>query len=479
MLVALVVAQRLGVEVEPFGAEAHQLLFCRRGTGSFRRRGLGRRAAPQHRADPRHQFPELARLCDVVVGAELEPNDAVDRARGRRQHDDGDIDATLEVADDRKPVFLGHVEVEHHEIGRAALDGAAQAFAAIAQRHVKAVHLEVIADHLAGRRLIVDDDDMRTLGHDVSVAGSVTVKVDPRPGPALSAVTWPPCMSMIRLTIESPRPVELSPAVGFADSRWKRPNKRPRSSGDSPAPSSAMRITVLEPSWVTPTMILPPIGEYLMALLTRLSIASRMRSESHMVTKFGGAETAMVCCLLTAEGRFASVTSATRDATSTGSRRMVMSKASAIASEIRWSTIEVSRLVASRICSTWAVTFSLGEPALISSVSISVRPRITPSGFFKSCATVPRISFLKPLARCSRSHCADSRRLACISARVRWATRSSSWVLAACSCWYRITLSNAIDSRLEKISTSARSVSDSWRSACSSTTTSRPEPVRR
>ena len=36
----------------------------------------------------------------------------------------------------------------------------------------------------------------------------------------------------------------------------------------------------------------------------------------------------------------------------------------------------------------------------------------------------------------------------------------------------------AIDSRLEKISTSARSVSESWRSACNSTTTSRPLPVR-
>jgi hypothetical protein len=86
---------------------------------------------------------------------------------------------------------------------------------------------------------------------------------------------------------------------------------------------------------LTVTVILPPIGEYLIALLTRLSIASRMRSESHMVTKFGGAVTLMTCCLLTAEGMLVSVTSATREATSTGSRRMVMSKASAIASEIR------------------------------------------------------------------------------------------------------------------------------------------------
>src|SRR5204863_2935974 len=167
----------------------------------------------------------------------------------------GHVDAALEVADDGQPVFLGHVEVEHDEIGHAAFDGAAQALAAVAQRHVKAMHLEIIADHFAGRRLVVDDDDVRVLGHDSSVAGNVTVNVDPCPGPALSAVTWPPCMSMMRLTIDKPSPVELSPAVGFADSRWKRPNNRPRSSGDRPAPWSAMRMMVPLPSWATKTEI--------------------------------------------------------------------------------------------------------------------------------------------------------------------------------------------------------------------------------
>ena len=62
--------------------------------------------------------------------------------------------------------------------------------------------------------------------------------------PALVADTLPPCMSMIRLTIDRPSPVELSPPVGFADSRWKRPNRRSMSSGESPAPSSLTRMTV-------------------------------------------------------------------------------------------------------------------------------------------------------------------------------------------------------------------------------------------
>src|SRR5450631_4469633 len=337
MLIALVVAQRLCLEIEPFGSEPHQLVFRRFRSRGFRRCRwrLGRRAAPQDRANPRHQFTQFTGLCDVIVGAELQPDDAVDRACGGRQHDDRDIGPAFQIADDGKPVLLRHVQIEYHQIGHAGFDRAAQAPATIAKRHGKTVHLEILADHLARRRLVVDNDDVGALGHEISVAGKMTVKVEPCPGPWLFAVTWPPCMSMMRLTIESPRPVELSPAVGFADSRWKRPNNRPRSSGDSPAPSSAMRMMVVFCSCVTTTAILPPIGLYLMALLMRLSIASRIRSASHIVTKFGGADTVMVCCLFTAKGWLASATSLTRPAISTGSRRMVMSKASAIASEIR------------------------------------------------------------------------------------------------------------------------------------------------
>src|SRR5262249_47789424 len=163
---------------------------------------------------------QLAGLRDIIVGAELEPDHAIDRTCRCSQHDDGNVGPALEVADDGKPVLLWHIEVEHHEIGcGACLDRAAQAFSAVAQRYGKAVHPEVIAHHLAGRRLVVHDDDVLALAHGNSVAGNVMVKVEPRPGPLLSAVTSPPCMSIIRLTIDKPNPVELSPAVGLAESR--------------------------------------------------------------------------------------------------------------------------------------------------------------------------------------------------------------------------------------------------------------------
>src|SRR3979411_781563 len=81
-------------------------------------------------------------------------------------------------------------------------------------------------------------------------------------------------------------------------------------------------MVVLFFSWLTTTLILPPIGLYLMALLMRLSIASRIRSASHIATEFGSADTMMVCCLLVAKGWLASATSLTRPAISTGSRRV-------------------------------------------------------------------------------------------------------------------------------------------------------------
>ena len=74
--------------------------------------------------------------------------------------------------------------------------------------------------------------------------GNVILNVAPCPGPALSTVIRPPCRSTMRLTIERPSPVEVSPAVGLAESRWKRPNSREISSGERPAPWSLTWTTI-------------------------------------------------------------------------------------------------------------------------------------------------------------------------------------------------------------------------------------------
>ncbi len=118
------------------------------------------------------------------------------------------------------------------------------------------------------------------------------------PGPGLSAVIWPPCSSTMRLTMDRPRPVELSPAVGLADRRWKRPNRRDMSSGDRPGPLSRHRDQRVVAVCARPRCSMrPPIGEYLMALLTRLSIASRRRSGSPLTVRRPAPSIAMRCSL--------------------------------------------------------------------------------------------------------------------------------------------------------------------------------------
>jgi hypothetical protein len=234
--------------------------FCRLGAGGLRRRRLGRRASPQHRADARHQFAQLAGLCDVVVGAEFEADDAVDRACGRRQHDDRHIDAALQVADDRKPVFLRHVEVEHHEIGHAGLDRAAQALAAVAQRHGEAVHLEIIADHLAGRRLVVDNDDVRALGHDRSLSRAVYGKGRALSGPG--AVGGHLAAMHVDNALDDRKP---EAGRAFAGGRF---GGEPLEAAEQPAEVLRRQAGAfvgdaddgVESSWVTSTVILPPIG---------------------------------------------------------------------------------------------------------------------------------------------------------------------------------------------------------------------------
>ena len=257
------------------------------------------------------------------------------------------------------------------------------------------------------RRRYVDSDVIRAC---CASTGNAIVNVVPLPAPWLWAVMWPPCNSTMRLTIDKPSPVELSPAVGLADRRWKRPNRRDMSSGERPGPLSDTWISTSSPSWRAEISIRPPIGEYLMALLTRLSIASRRRSGSPLTRRSSGASIATTCAFFSISGRLVSTTSRTSSGTSIASGRILMLSASAMASASSVSTMPIRRSAESRMCLTWERTLSaaIGVTSR-KSVIISVRPVITPSGFLRSCATLPRISLLKALARRSLSHWAERR----------------------------------------------------------------------
>ena len=73
---------------------------------------------PRDGPDAGGQLAHAERLGDVVVGAELEAQDAVELVAARRQHDDGDLRAGLHLAEDVAAVDVGQAEVEQHDVGR-------------------------------------------------------------------------------------------------------------------------------------------------------------------------------------------------------------------------------------------------------------------------------------------------------------------------------------------------------------------------
>src|SRR5258705_13646580 len=61
----------------------------------------------------------------------------------------------------------------------------------------------------------------------------------------------------------------------------------------------------VEASWGTATMILAPVGEYLVAMVEGVVNRPPMRSEQHLEEKIGGGGTSIGRRLFTAEGRVA------------------------------------------------------------------------------------------------------------------------------------------------------------------------------
>ena len=82
-------------------------------------RGAVARAA-QHRVDPQHQLARAERLGDVVVGAQLEPDDPVGLRRPSAvSMITGTSLVLAQPAADLEPVDAGQHQVEHDQVGRA------------------------------------------------------------------------------------------------------------------------------------------------------------------------------------------------------------------------------------------------------------------------------------------------------------------------------------------------------------------------
>ena len=119
--------------------------------------------AAQHGADPAAQLGQAERLGDVVVGARLEALDDVGLAVERGEHDDRHDGAP--GAQRAGDVVAGGAgaegDVEQHDV-EVLLGGARERLVAVGDGgHPVALALEGAREHVAQRRVVVDDQDVQ------------------------------------------------------------------------------------------------------------------------------------------------------------------------------------------------------------------------------------------------------------------------------------------------------------------------------
>ncbi len=127
--------------------------------------------AAQDGADARRELARRERLGDVVVGAELEADDAVGLLAAGGEHDHRQVALRPDPAAEREPVRSRQHHVEHDQVRRGALDQRAGGLAVPGLERVVALTLQVASDDVADDRLVVDDQHRRHRAHS---SGSVS-----------------------------------------------------------------------------------------------------------------------------------------------------------------------------------------------------------------------------------------------------------------------------------------------------------------
>ena len=145
--------QFAGTEVEHEGAEADALAGCLRGTGRCA-------TAAQDRADAGNELARIAGLGQVVVGADLETDDAVDVVAPGRQHDDRRFDPrSAQAPADRQAILARQHQVEHDQVDVAAHELSVERGSITDGRGDEALLLEIAHEQLAQSRIVIDDQD--------------------------------------------------------------------------------------------------------------------------------------------------------------------------------------------------------------------------------------------------------------------------------------------------------------------------------
>ena len=124
--------------------------------------------AAEHCVDARDQLTGIEWLCEVVIGAHFQADNAIDVLALRRQHDDRDrLARPAQAAAYRQPVLAGQHQIQHHEMRRIAL----QLLVDVARVHqrgdLEPLFAEIAGEKVAQTRIVIDDENLggRRFGH--------------------------------------------------------------------------------------------------------------------------------------------------------------------------------------------------------------------------------------------------------------------------------------------------------------------------
>ena len=120
---------------------------------------LARLDAAQHGMNARGQLARVEGLGQIVVGANLQADDAIDVLAAGGQQDDGNGRVAPKGAQNLEAVLLGQHHIENDELIVAAggeLDGACAGMMGI---HLEPFAAQQFADQIAQLPVVVDDED--------------------------------------------------------------------------------------------------------------------------------------------------------------------------------------------------------------------------------------------------------------------------------------------------------------------------------
>src|SRR5439155_3218876 len=115
--------------------------------------------ASQDGADARQQLARVERLAQIVVGAELEPDDTVDVVVLGSEHQDRRRTTRAQTPADRQAVLARQHQIENDEVRRHTGERAVGASTVLGHLDGESLALEEIGEQRANVTIVLDDQD--------------------------------------------------------------------------------------------------------------------------------------------------------------------------------------------------------------------------------------------------------------------------------------------------------------------------------